>query len=253
MGRPKKISSQELVKLTDEYYEKECYGDPRRLKFSKIGAFARSKGINVADYDFKRDEGVRNRIEELSKLADMVREDDHTTAYKTLDIESILKRCRTVDDITAALREMDEYWKKTCDYAQSLITRDQEFMHEKSALERKIKKLEEEMVQLSEDIKESEKKTSAVTRENVYLRKMLKTYLYPNLANELLREKGETHVPDNTAVKPEAFAVLIDGKTPSAFKGVQHQEKESEDWKDALKKELERQVDTDGEQADSRS
>ena len=247
MGRPKKISSQELVELTDEYYEAECYGDPRRLKFSKIGAFARNKGINVADYDLKRDEGVRKRIEELTSLADMVKEEEHTTAYRTLDVESILKRCRTVDDITAALREMDEYWKKTCDYAQSLITRDQEFMREKSTLERKVKELEGEIKSLSENAKETEKKVNTVTRENVYLRKMLKTYLYPNLANELLREKGETHVPDNTAVKPEAFAALIDGKTPSAFKGVQHQEKVSEDWKDTLKKALERQVDSDGE------
>lgn len=247
MGRPKKISSQELVELTDEYYEAECYGDPRRLKFSKIGAFARNKGIDVADYDFKRDENVRKRIEELTSLADLVKEDEHVTAYRTLDVESILKRCRTVDDITAALREMDEYWKKTCDYAQSLITRDQEFMREKSALERKIRNLEEEIESLYSSVKESEKQANAVTRENVYLRKMLRTYLYPNLANELLREKGEMHVPDNTAVKPEAFAVLIDGKTPSAFKGIQHQEKEPEDWKDTLQKALERQVDTDGE------
>ena len=120
-------------------------------------------------------------------------------------------------------------------------------MREKSALEGKIRNLEEEIESLSSSVKESEKKANAVTRENVYLRKMLRTYLYPNLANELLREKGETHVPDNTAVKPEAFAVLIDGKTPSAFKGIQHQEKEPEDWKETLQKALERQVDTDGE------
>lgn len=245
MGRPKKISSQELVALTDEYFEAECYGDPRRLKFSKIGAFARNKGIDVADYDFKRDESVRRRINELAALTDMAKEEERATAYRTLDIEALLKKCRTVDDITAALREMDGYWKKTCDYAQSLIARDQKFMNEKSSMERKIRSLEEEIKLLTESAKVTQIKVNAVSRENVYLRRMLKTYLYPSLANELLRENGEAHVPANTAVKPEAFAALIDGKTPSTFKGVQCWEKETVDWKETLKKEMERQVDPD--------
>ena len=92
MGRPKKVSSQELVAITDEYYETECYGDPRRLKFSKIGAFARNKGIDVADYDIKRDKDVRKRIDELVALSDMVKEEERTTAYRTLDIEALLKK-----------------------------------------------------------------------------------------------------------------------------------------------------------------
>lgn len=245
MGRPKKTSSEEMVALLEAYFESEGCGDPSRLKFSRLEAFAAGKGLKTKAYDFKRDEKVRQRIRELEQEHELALEQQADTAYKTLDIEGFLKRCRTVEDIIAALQEMDAYWKKACDHASSVLGRDKQFMAEKSAYERKISGLEKTLSQERKDSSEAVAKSRKLEKENAYLRKMLRTYLYPNLANELLREK-HTPVPENNAVRPEAMGALIDGRFPSAFEGVQAAAEEKPDWKEQLQNALESQVDGHG-------
>lgn len=248
MGRPKKNSSQELVMIVDEFYETEGYGDPRRLKFSNLEAFAKGKGMTAKAYDFKRDESVRKRIEELSEMAELANESEQALGYRNLDIEGFLKKCRTTDDIIKYLAEVDEYWRSTYDYTQSLISRDQRFMKEKTSLERKIAALEKEGEQARSDMKSTVSELNSLKKENMYLRKMLRTYLYPNLANEILRQnsKGKVPVPENNAVNEDAFGKLIDGATPSAFDGVQGMAQKKLGWKEQLEADLERGIMADG-------
>lgn len=234
-----------MVAVVEAYYESDGCGDPSKLKFSRLEVFAAGRGLDIKAYDFKRDERVRQRIRELEQEHELALEQERETAYKTLDIEGFLKRCRTVEDITAALREMDSYWKKTADHAASLLERDKKFMAEKSAFEKKIRELEQKLDERQTTSAEAVAKNRKLEKENVYLRKMLRTYLYPNLANELLREM-HVPVPENTSVRPEAMAELIDGRFPSAFEGTQAAPEKKPDWKDQLQSALEMQVDSHG-------
>lgn len=245
MGRPKKTSSEVMVAVLDAYYESDGCGDPSRLKFSRLEAFAAGKGLEIKAYDFKRDEKVRQRIQELEQAHELALEQQASTAYKTLDIEGFLKRCKTVEDIVAALQEMDAYWKKTCDHASFLLDRDKQFMTEKSAYKKRIRELEQALSQEREVSSETAEKSRKLEKENSYLKKMLRTYLYPNLANELLREK-HMPVPENTSVRPEAIGELIDGRFPSAFEGMQAAAEGKPDWKEQLQNALESQVDRHG-------
>lgn len=245
MGRPKKTSSEEMVKILEEYYESDGCGDPSRLKFSLLEKYAAAHGLGVKAYDFKRDESVRQRIRELEQEHEIQIEQAADTAYKTLDIEGLLKRCRTVDALVDALQEMDAYWKKTCDQAALVLNRDKQFMTEKSSYERKIKQLESELEETRKSSAEALEKSKKHEKENVYLRRMLRTHLYPALANELLRE-GHIPVPENTSVRPESITALIDGKFPSAFEGVQGKPEKKPDWKEQLQNALESQVDRNG-------
>lgn len=245
MGRPKKISSEEMVKLLEAYYESDGCGDPVRLKFSKLEKYAAGQGVNVKAYDFKRDAKVRQRIRELEQEHEVLLEQQMDTAYKTLDIEGILKRCRTVDDIVAALQGMDDYWKKTCEHASSVLNRDKKFMSEKAAYESRIRELERELEESREEVQGAQSDSRRYEQENIYLRRMLKTHLYPALANELLRGSN-LPVPENTSVRPESFEKLIDGKFPSAFEGAQGVSERKPDWKERLQSALESQVDRNG-------
>lgn len=62
---------------------------------------------------------------------------------------------------------------------------------------------------------EARSEVRSLTVENRYLRKMLRTYLYPALANEILKEENQMKKPD-TEVTPLARNQLIDGKFPSS-------------------------------------
>lgn len=248
MGRPKKNSSQDLVMILDEFYESEGYGDPRRLKFSNLEAFASSKGITAKAYDFKRDEKVRKRIEELTEMSEIERVAEHDVGYRNLDIEGFLKKCRTTDDLIKWLTEVDGYWRGMYDYCQPLIARDKRFMKEKSSLERKITELENDNALEQKKLKDTVSEINSLKKENMYLRKMLRTYLYPNLANEILRQntKGKVPVPENNAVNEDAMGKLIEGPFPAAFDGVQGTVKKKPGWKEQLEADLERGLGSDG-------
>ena len=82
--------------------------------------------------------------------------------------------------------------------------------------------------------KEAVSETRKLTAENRYLRKMLKTYLYPALANEILVEEGQVKNPDTEATD-EAKEKLVDGKFPSSVtETVKNDMKEIRTIEDAL-------------------
>jgi len=58
-----------------------------------------------------------------------------------------------------------------------------------------------------------------LTVENRYLKKMLRTYLFPALANEILTEENQIKNPD-TEVTPRAKDKLIDGIFPSSVSSI---------------------------------
>ena len=230
----------------------------RQYKKYKLAAGKTAKsiliscGARLAPFDIKEvreitmyDELELDLVGDRKQEHEILLEQQMDTAYKTLDIEGILKKCRTVDDIITALQGMDDYWKRTCEHASSVINRDKKFMSEKASYESRVRKMEQELEECQKKIQDIQADAKRYEQENIYLRRILKTHLYPALANELLRESN-LPVPDNTSVRPESFEKLIDGKFPSAFEGAQGVSEKKPDWKERLQNALESQVDKNG-------
>ena len=190
MGRPRKLEPSVLVALVDGYYEEKAAGNAAKIRFSSLEAYAEEKGYTVKSYDFSRCREAVVRIEELKNSEEMRREETLAAAYKSLEVEGLLKQCTTVEALKETLIRMDGYWKRTYMEASALITRDRAFMQEKGKLDGKIRSLKEENARLQENGKEMLKENTALKRENVYLRRMLRTYLYPGIANQILKESG---------------------------------------------------------------
>lgn len=220
MPRPKKLSSDEMVSLVDSFFSSEVAGDPTKLKCSLLEKYAVQKGFPVKAYDFRRDEKVRARIDELKCLSHD--ENGMTvrmgTPYKNLDIECLLKVRRNPDELREALRELDAYWQKV--YETIVIERRNftESKLEKQALNKKIDVLDDSIREMNKEIHELKSKERNLVVENRYLRKMLRTYLYPALANEILTQEQLLKDAD-TNVTEKAKSELIDGSLPSSVSG----------------------------------
>ena len=63
MARPRKLSDDEMLKIVDSFYESN--GNPSMLKCSLLEEYAISIGVEVKAYDFRRNEAVRHRMDEL--------------------------------------------------------------------------------------------------------------------------------------------------------------------------------------------
>lgn len=203
MPRKVKIESETLISLIDQFYAEKCEGQPERLKIPQIGAYIRSKGYDVADYLIRRNEEAKAYIEKMQNTTEEIHV--HTVAvYRDLDIDNFLMKNNTKEKLRIAIRERENYYR--------------EITHSASYSFKENKRLERQVVELKQQIEELKSKNECITEkctvldsenrrnmiEKQKLREIVDTYVYPEVANELLKQAG---LLKNTAeaIEPEAL------------------------------------------------
>jgi hypothetical protein len=91
MARPRKLGASEMLKIVDSYYE--SHGNSNALKYSLFEEYALSLGLDVKAYDFRRNEAVRKRVEELRGMDKF--DGIQAIAYKGIDVDAFFIRNRT--------------------------------------------------------------------------------------------------------------------------------------------------------------
>jgi hypothetical protein len=212
MARPRKLSTDEMLQIVDSYFE-NC-GDPGRLKCSFLEVYAASLGIEAKAYDFRRNTAVRQRMEELRGF---VKSDGiGAIAYKTMDVDAILNRNHTREMMKNSLLELDETWRRIYEKASDLSRKNTALLSETSSLKETIGRISDEKESLEVQAKSADRKANALIVETRYLKKMISTYLYPAIANEILKDENVLEQID-TRASPEAMAALSESGAPVSF------------------------------------
>lgn len=238
MARPKKVDTEIMLRLVDDYFEST--GDPNKLKCSLLEEYAASQGLDVKAYDFRRNTDVRRRMEKLREMSPMDSE-ACAIAYKSLDVDAFLSRCRTGKMLRDSLIELDETWRRVYERAAYMSLKNTELkaaakhmaaQHDESLS--KIASLTEQATRLDADAK------NAVV-ENRYLKKMLKTYLYPAIANEILLRENVLEQAD-TEVAEYTMKEMVDGALPSSLSGAVTADIAAISREEALLNRMQRQI-----------
>jgi len=211
MARPKKLSTEAMLKIVNDFYE-SC-GDADVLKFSHLESYASSRGFDVKAYDFKRDTGVRERLAELRDLS-VLTSDDGAIAYKNLDVDALIKRSKNLTTLKIELTELDETWRKIYDRALILSQKNKALVHDNQQKTHMYEELECERQKQAEHISQLANDNKNLAQANTYLKKMIRAYLYPAIANEILMNENVLEQCD-TEVMPETMAALVDAELPS--------------------------------------
>jgi len=212
MARPRKLESDELVQIVESFYE--SHGNPAKLKFSLLEEYAKSLGIDAKAYDFKRNEAVRKRVDELR--AESAASGPGAIAYKSLDVEAMLNRNYTRQMMRDSLLELDESWRRVYERAAELSRKNAALLSALNA-EGKSSRAHAEGKNASEArVKLLEREANNLLSENRYLKRVLKEYLYPAIANEILLRENILAQAD-TDVTPFAMEALADAETPVPF------------------------------------
>ena len=127
----------------------------------------------------------------------------------------IMKVRQDPDALRTALGELDAYWQYIYESTLQIRCDADAAASARKQLENDCETLREENEALRKEHAASRAEARSLTIENRYLRKMLRTYLYPALANEILADENQLNKPD-TEVTAQAKEKLIDGKFPSA-------------------------------------
>ena len=213
MARPRKLSDEEMLKIVDSFFESN--GNPAMLKCSFLEEYAISVGFNVKAYDFRRNKAVRERMDELKDLS-MLSSNIGAIAYKSLDVDAFLNRNRTKPMLRNSILELDSIWRRIYDRAVELSEKNDALMTkiEKTVLEHEKSTID--ISDLSEQVTRLNKTNRDILIENRYLKKMVKTYLYPAVANEILKQDNVLEQID-TDVTQIAMDRMAEPPAPSSF------------------------------------
>ncbi len=221
MARPRKITTEVMLEIVDSYYLTKSDGNERLMKCSLIARYAAELGYTVKGYDFARNMEVREYIERLKVCAETSTEVygvkyNPTPAYKTLDVEGFLYSNSGDKRLASALRDLDGYWKRVFEYAQHAEKHNRALMKEKAAYEAALKEVNLRIDTMNEDNLSLSGQISKLTIENRYLRKMLRQYLYPAVADEILKNENDPPQTDTQATDA-AICDFIEDSIPKSF------------------------------------
>lgn len=213
MARKKYIDNQELLLLFEHYLLEHCSNNPRLFKIPQFGNYLRSNGFpQVADTTIRRNKEFRQALNDKLELFE---DDSYQTVitYKTLDVERFLMTNRTPKAIKSALVELNGHYKRIVDAAIA-------YKDEVESLKKRMEELKSEVAQLKESkyvFDEQARANKELEGENKKLRNLLKTSLYPEIANELLKEEGLLKFDHQTVTKQYLKEQVITADSEISF------------------------------------
>ncbi len=197
MARRRLISDEDLFEKFEEYVINECSNDISLFKLPKFGDYLRTTGFpEVTDTTLRRNKKFRITIEK--RKAEAEDEEFQTIiTYKTLDIDSFMMTNRTPRAIRTALVELNKYYKRIVEVALK-------YKDEAEVLVIENKKIQEQLQTATSNIEERK----ALIDENNALKSIIKTTVYPEIANELLKAEGLLK-SENSIISDEYLASQI--------------------------------------------
>ena len=180
MARRKHIEDVEIIEHFEKYLQEECSNNVTLFKIPRFGDYLRKNGFpSVADTTLRRNTSFREVLAKRKAKYDEEEEYRTVITYKTIDVDSFMATNRTPNAIRTGLSELNLYYKKVAEAAL-------EFKNENEKLQDENEELKEQIQQLLQ--KETSRK--ALETENIKLRALIKSSVYPEIANELLKEEG---------------------------------------------------------------
>lgn len=186
MARKKSISDERILILLEQYIEEKCFGNSKKVKIPKFGDYIRNSGYpNIADTTLRRNKSFREVLQQRNELL----EDSHyqtVFTYKTLDVDSFMMTNRTPKTIKKALIDFNLYQKKIVEAALHFQKEADILKENNQALKSKVESYKEKY----EKLIEHKKTNKALESEIKILKDFIKTTIYPEIANELLKQEG---------------------------------------------------------------
>ena len=205
MARPKYIDDNKAIELIKKYFNNECNGDTKKLTTTKIVAYIMMHGYpQYNSAILRRSPNVKAYIDELKSTAE---NDDYVTtvSYQTIDAVSFVGRFRSKDSLIKAITERDTYYKKISDSAARSFERYNSVVRKYEGEAIRRKDLELKASEYEEQLEECRASVKKLKKELKAYKSIVGTYVYPEIANELLVKDGAIKLTKNI-VDPEVVS-----------------------------------------------
>ncbi len=214
MARPKQIDDSKLLNLIERFFREECRGDSRKLKYEDIAKYIQKNGY--PDYkatSLRRDTTAKTYIDNFKN---QTKEATVTTVstYKTLDVEEFINNNRTPDRLKRSLTELDAYYKSVADSAAQIFNEYNTLLKKYEELKAALEESRNTQKDTEERSKDSHSEVIALKKEIKVLNSVINTYVYPEIANELLAKERVKMKTTGYIDKEKLDEHIITAETP---------------------------------------
>lgn len=190
MGRKKTITDEMLITKIDEFYYRVCEGNAERLRIPEIGRYIRENDFpDVKDYVIRRSEAAMLHIKKL-KEEEIGESISTVVLYKTIDASEFIQNNSNEKRLKQALTDLSLYYKKVAESATLINKKYKQLEENIKTTEKDKKKAFEELAIAEENVKNLKIQVKELTSNNKAMKTMIDTYVYPEIANELLKKTG---------------------------------------------------------------
>lgn len=213
MARKKIIDDNELMSLIERFFWEECSGNIKMLKFPEIAVYVSNHGY--PDYKahlLRRNIATRDFI---NTLKNDVEDDDLTivASYKTLDVDNFIENNGSINKMKKSLTALDNYYKSLSESATKVHKRYKETSEELECIRENTRKSIEETATLRKENELLKSQIKTICNENKKLHNIIQDYVYPEIANEFLKDAGLLEKKSNIIDKEKIKSKIISSST----------------------------------------
>lgn len=190
MVRKRKIETDFIIELIDDYYINICKRQNSMLKYTSIAKYMSNRlGKQVKEYEIRR---CKEAVEHIKKLNSQIANKDilNVVVYDSLDVETFIVNNNSLPALKKALIERDQYYRKVSESASSIIDKVHGLENKNKALKSQITQLKSDKEYILSELQQERKKNNELSKSFKKMKNILKTNVYPEIANLLLKECG---------------------------------------------------------------
>jgi hypothetical protein len=190
MARKKIITDEDLKTLFDQFLIDECHQDIQRYKIPRFGDYLRKNGYpSINDYIIRRNRSLSSYV---NKQRDLKQTDDNyiIASFRSIDPDTFIKTNHGYRSLKRALSELNLYYKSVCASATRMNEQSIEIIENKSKDDQANFDLRTKNSLLKKENEELKRQNKEYLKHLKGLKKIVETYVYDEIANELLKSEG---------------------------------------------------------------
>ncbi|SCY23516.1 hypothetical protein SAMN02910292_01156 [Lachnospiraceae bacterium XBB2008] len=214
MARPKQIDDNELIKLISRYFQEHCTGNIKKMKYEAIANYIRENGYpNYMASSLRRNATAKKYIEGLKEIStdEII---STVVTYKSLNIDEFIQNNHSANELRRSLAELDAYYKRVADSAAQIFNEHNSLIKKNEELKAALDENTSNLTKAEEKQKKANAELAALKKEIMVLNSVIKTYVYPEIANELL-SKERVKIKTTGVIDTEKMdKQIVTAKTP---------------------------------------
>lgn len=194
MGRKKKFDEAELIHIAQEYLL-TC--DMEKPTYARLAAWAKESGLDIGEHIFRAIPTIRKMMQQNQQRYAEQQGFPQSAAYVTFDIEHEVCAVRSEEGakrLIQRLQERERYFRDIYESSSAMADTHKKMYQQLREAAKNQKEMTALCQRLQGEVKALKAENRKIRQQNVRMKALLESSVYPEIAAELGSELG-LHIP----------------------------------------------------------